>query len=673
MRIHELAKKLGIPSKKLVAEVQELGVKIKGYMSSVDEDTANLIIQMLAPKEESLSIETEPKKIKPEESAETEKQPISETESPEIPAESAQELTKIELTEAVTVKELAEKMGKNPNEIIKKLIQMGVMVSINQVVDVTAAITIVKDAGFEVSVVYLEGEEEIQISDDEPSHLVSRPPVATVMGHVDHGKTKLLDSIRNTNVASSEYGGITQHIGAYKVKLKGGDVVFLDTPGHEAFTAMRARGAQVTDAVILVIAADDGVMPQTIEAINHARAAEVPIIVAINKIDKPGANPERVRNDLAKFDLVPEEWGGKTIFVEVSAKTGQGIDNLLEMMILEAEMLELKANPDRPARGTIIEAKLHKGKGAVATVLVQNGTLRVGDPFVTGLHYGKVRALINDQGRKLTEAPPSTPVEILGISGVPQVGDSFIVVSDERKARLISSIRLEKQREGGLRKLSKVTLEDLYDLIKKGKVKELKIILKADVQGSVQAISDSLARLSTKDVQLKVIHGSVGAVNESDVMLASSSDALILAFNVRPAVKAAALAEKEKVDIRKYTIIYDLIKDIRAAMEGLLEPTYKEIILGRAEIRQVFTIPKAGAIGGSYVLEGKIFKGSKSRLLRDNTVIYEGKITSLRRFKEDAKEVATGYECGIGLENFNDIKPGDIIEDYELQEVEAKL
>ncbi|MEW5803283.1 MAG: translation initiation factor IF-2 [bacterium] len=687
VRIHEIAKKLGMSSKELVAEVQDLGVGIKSYMSTVDEDTAKIILEMLTPvkvdsgskgarKPENQN-KTVQEKARPSvnldvQESETMLKDSGEKEVSET-SEPSENSKKIQLTEAVTVKELAEKMEKKPNEVIKKLIQLGVMASINQILDVSIAMSVVESFGFQVSMVSLEGKEDLDISDNDPSLLVPRPPVVTVMGHVDHGKTKLLDAIRKTNVASNEYGGITQHIGAYKVRLKGGDVVFLDTPGHEAFTAMRARGAQVTDVVILVVAADDGVMPQTVEAVNHARAAGVPIVVAINKIDKPEANPERVKNDLAKMDLMPEDWGGKTIFVEVSAKAQLGIDNLLEMLLLEAEMLELKADPTRMAKGTIIEAKLHRGRGPVATVLVQNGTLRVGDPFVTGLYYGKVRALIDDQGKNVKEAPPSTPVEILGISGVPQVGDSFIVVSDERKARLISTIRLEKQRTEGLRKTAKVTLEDLYDRIKKGEVKELKVILKADVQGSVQAISDSLERLSTPEVNLKVIHGSVGAITESDVMLGSSSEAIILGFNVRPEPKAANLAERESVDIRSYTIIYDLIKDVQSAMKGMLEPTYKEIILGRAEVRQVFSIPKVGAIGGSYVLEGKILKGSKLRLLRDNIVIYEGKITSLRRFKDDAREVQSGYECGIGLENFNDLKPGDIIEDYELQEVEVKL
>ncbi|MEW6379987.1 MAG: translation initiation factor IF-2 [bacterium] len=689
VRVHEIAKKLGMSSKELVAEVQDLGVEIKSYMSTVDEDTAKLILEMLTPAKEDIAgkgvkksegqnqnktgqdkVKTSPdfeaEELLQEEPVSVEDEKADEVKEAELPA-------KIQLTEAVTVKELAEKMGKKPNEVIKKLIQLGVMASINQILDVSIAMSVVESFGFQVSMVSLEGKEDLDMTENDPALLVHRPPVVTVMGHVDHGKTKLLDAIRKTNVASSEHGGITQHIGAYKVRLKGGDVTFLDTPGHEAFTAMRARGAQVTDVVVLVVAADDGVMPQTIEAINHARAAGVPIVVAINKIDKPEANPERVKNDLAKLDLLPEEWGGKTIVVEVSAKAGIGIDNLLEMMLLESEMLELKANPNRTATGTIIEAKLHKGRGPVATVLVQNGTLRVGDPFVTGLYYGKVRALINDKGENVKEAPPSTPVEILGISGVPQVGDSFIVVSDERKARLISTIRLEKQRTEGLRKTAKVTLEDLYDRIKKGEVKELKVILKADVQGSVQAITDSLERLSTPEVSLKVIHGSVGAITESDIMLASSSDAIILGFNVRPEPKASTLAEKEKVDIRNYTIIYDLLKDVRSAMKGMLEPTYKEIILGRAEVRQVFNIPKIGAIGGAYVTEGKILKGSKLRLLRDNIVIYEGKISSLRRFKDDAREVQTGYECGIGLENYSDLKPGDIIEDYELQEMEVKL
>ncbi len=716
-RIHEIAKKLGIPSKKLVEEVQKLGVDVKSYQSTIDEDTTEKILKMFAPaeptapteateeeakgkgtkktkeikksKDQDIAVGVSQKDIsKKSEEATTRQHPSAkEPKEPKEPKEikeikeikesiepiEPEPPQKIQLTEAVTVKELAEKMEIKPNELIKKLIQMGVMVSINQLVDINVAMSVAKGFGFDVNMVSLEGEENLELGEEDSSQLVSRPPIATVMGHVDHGKTKLLDAIRKTNVVAGESGGITQHIGAYKVKLKGGDVVFLDTPGHEAFTAMRARGAQVTDTVILVVAADDGVMPQTIEAINHARAAEVPILVAINKVDKPDADIEKVKRDLAKLDLVPEDWGGKTIVVEVSAKMEKGIDTLLEMMLLEAEMLELKANPNRSAKGTIIEAKLHKGKGPVATVLIQNGTLRVGDPFVTGLHYGKVRALINDHGKKIKEAPPSTPVEILGISGVPQVGDSFTVVSDERKARLISSIRSTKQREEGLRKTIKVTLEDFYELIKKGEVKELKIVLKADVQGSVQAICNSLERLSTPEVQVKVIHSSVGAIIETDVMLASSSKGIILGFNVRPAPKAAALAEKEGLDIRNYTIIYDLINDVRAAMEGMLEPTYKEIVLGRAEVRQVFTVPKIGAICGSYVLEGKILKGSKLRLLRDNTVIYEGKISSLRRFKEDAREVLTGYECGIGLENFNDIKPNDIIEDYELQEVETKL
>lgn len=679
VRIHEIAKELGMTSKDIVKEVQDLGVDIKSYMSTVDQDTADLILEMLAPNKEKdktskAAKKTEERKANGElevetiisEQVEEAPIPVAVEVLPEIEAKK-----RIQFTEAVTVKELAEKMGKNPNEVIKKLIQLGVMASINQLVDVNVAMTVVRDFGYEVSMVSLEGEEDYEIGEEDPSLLVPRSPVVTVMGHVDHGKTKLLDAIRKSNVASFEHGGITQHIGAYKVKVHEGQVVFLDTPGHEAFTAMRARGAQVTDAVILVVAADDGVMPQTVEAINHARAAEVPIVVAINKIDKPEANPDRVRNDLAKLDLLSEEWGGKTIIVHVSAKTGEGIDTLLEMMLLEAEMLELKANPNRPAKGTIIEAKLHRGKGPVATVLVQNGTLKIGDPFVTGIHYGKVRALIDDQGRKITEAPPATPVEILGISGVPQVGDSFIVVGDERKARLISSIRSQKQREEELRKTAKVSLDDLYELIKKGEMKELKIILKGDVQGSVQAITDSLERLSGEEVKLRVIHGSVGAVTETDVMLATSSNAIIMGFNVRPEPKAAALAEREKVDIRKYTIIYDLINDVQSAMKGMLEPTYKEVILGRAEVRQVFSVPKVGSIAGSYVLSGKILKGSKARLLRDNIVIHEGKVSSLRRFKEDAREVLTGFECGIGLENFNDLKPGDIVEDFEFQEIKV--
>jgi translation initiation factor IF-2 len=485
------------------------------------------------------------------------------------------------------------------------------------------------------------------------------------MGHVDHGKTSLLDAIRSTNVTAQEHGGITQHIGAYYVQVDGRSVTFLDTPGHEAFTAMRARGAQVTDIVVLVVAADDGVMPQTVEAINHARAAEVPIIVAINKIDKPDANLERVKRGLSEYGLVSEDWGGDTVFAPVSAKTHEGIPNLLEMLLLQADILELKTNPNKLARGTIVEAKLDRGRGPVATVLVQEGTLHVGDAFVCGVFYGKVRAMVDDRGRKVDLAPPSFPVEILGLQGVPQAGDSFVAVTDEAKARQVAEYRQSKQRETELVKSSKVSLEELYDQIKAGDVRELRVVLKADVQGSVEALTEALGRLSGDEVKLRVIHGSVGGITESDILLAAASNAIVIGFNVRPESKGAALAAKEGVDVRLYTIIYEAVADVRAAMEGLLEPTYREQILGRVEVRQIFNISGAGTVAGCYVAEGKIQRGSLVRLLRDQVVVHEGKLGSLKRFKDDVREVAAGYECGLSIEGFQDVKQGDVVEAYE--------
>lgn len=579
----------------------------------------------------------------------------------------------IELSDSITVKELSEKIKKEPKDIIKRLITMGVMASINQIVDIETAKNIANEFGYEVEVSSAESELlEYETKDDE-SKLQPRPPVVTIMGHVDHGKTSLLDAIRQTNVIDGESGGITQHIGAYHVELSKGNIVFLDTPGHQAFTAMRARGAQVTDIVVLVVAADDGVMPQTVEAINHAKAANVPIIVAVNKIDKPNADATKVRQALTEYNIVPEEWGGENIFIDVSAKKRTGIENLLEMILLQAEMLELKANPSRKVVGTVIEAKLDRGRGPVATILIRAGTLKIGDPFVTGVHWGKVRAMINDEGKKVHFASPSIPVEVLGFSGVPHSGDSFIVVDDEKRAKQISLLREHKQREASLSKSSKITLEDLYNQIKQGSVKELKIILKADVQGSVQALRDSLEKLSTNSVKLDVIHAGTGGVTETDVILASASNAIIIGFHIRPEIKASQLAEKEGINMRFYSIIYDIVNDIKAAMEGLLDPIYKEKVIGRAEVRELFNIPKIGTISGSYVIDGKIARSSQVRLIRDNVVIYEGKISSLRRFKDDAKEVLTGYECGIGIENFNDIKLNDIIESYIMEKFAAKL
>ncbi|RME35260.1 MAG: translation initiation factor IF-2, partial [Deltaproteobacteria bacterium] len=494
-----------------------------------------------------------------------------------------------------------------------------------------------------------------------------------IMGHVDHGKTSLLDAIRATNVIAGEAGGITQHIGAYDVELDGRKIAFLDTPGHEAFTAMRARGTKVTDIVVLVVAADDGVMPQTKEAINHAKAAGVPIVVAVNKIDKPDANPERVKQELTEFELVPEEWGGDTIFVEVSAKEKINIDGLLEMILLQAEVLELKANPNKRASGAVVEARLDRGRGPVATVLVQEGTLKVGDPIVSGVHWGRVRTMTNDRGEKLKEAGPSTPVEITGLSGVPDAGDTFHAVKDEKSAKEVAQHRAQKLREAELAKSSKISLEQLYAKIQEGDVQELRVIVKADVQGSVEAVKDSLLKLSNDKCRLVVIHTAVGGISESDVTLASASDAIILGFNVRPEPKANQLAEQEGVDIRLYNIIYDAVADVKSAMEGLLAPTLKEVALGRVEVRETFHISKVGTIAGCYVLEGKVTRNAKVRLVRDNVVIYEGSLSSLKRFKDDAREVVAGYECGIGLENYNDIKVGDIIEAYEIEEVKASL
>jgi len=581
----------------------------------------------------------------------------------------------IKLYEGTTVKEFADLIGQKSSEVIAKLIGMGMMVTINQPVDIDAALLVADSYGLKVEVAAEKKlEEYIEEPEDAPELLKTRAPVVTVMGHVDHGKTSLLDAIRKTKVTEGEAGGITQHIGAYVVDADGKRVVFLDTPGHEAFTAMRARGAKITDIVVLVVAADDGVMPQTIEAINHAKAANVPIIVAINKIDKIGANPERIRQELTKYGLVPEEWGGENIFAEVSAKQRIGLDHLIEMILLQAEVLELKANPDKNTRGVILEAKLDKGRGPVATVLVQGGTLKQGAPFVCGTYWGRVRMLLSDTGKPIQEAPPATPVEVLGFSGVPQAGDIFAVADDEHIAKSIAASRLQKQRIAGLEKARKVTLDELYSQIKDGVMRELNIIIKADVQGSAEAVSEALERLGTEAVKVRIIHGGVGAITETDVMLASASNAIIIGFNLRPEPKAVALAEKESVDIRLYNIIYDAVADIKAAMEGLLEPTLKEQILGRAEVRQVFSVSKIGTIAGSYVLDGTITRSSTGvRLIRDHVEIYKGKIGSLRRFKDDVREVQAGYECGIGIENFNDIKVGDIIESFVIEKIAAKL
>jgi translation initiation factor IF-2 len=577
---------------------------------------------------------------------------------------------KVRIAEVVTVKDLAAKLNVKSIDVIKKLLSLGSLVTINQQIDADVA-TLAADAfGFDVEIVPILQEPEKIAEIDDPAALAPRPPVVTIMGHVDHGKTSLLDAIRKTRVAEKEAGGITQHIGAYRVSTSKGEVVFLDTPGHEAFTAMRARGAQVTDIVVLVVAADDGVMPQTIEAIDHARAANVLIVVAVNKVDLPTADPEKIRRALSTHQLVPEEWGGKTIFVDVSAKKGTNIDKLLEMLSLEAELMELKANPHRSAQGVVVEAKLDPRRGVAATLLVQKGTLKMGEVVVAGVTYGRARALLDDKGGRLQEAGPSTPVEVLGLSAVPQAGDRFTVMSDEREARtLVERRQLVLTEETQRRR--RVTLENLHEHVAEGKVRELRIVLKADVQGSVQALRDSLERMSTDEIRLQVIHSGVGGINETDVSLAAASDAIIIGFNVRPDGKADEVARREEVEIKTYRIIYEAIADVRAAMEGLLEPETTEVKLGRAEIRQVFKMSKGGTIGGSLVVEGKLTRGGKVRVVRDGVVVHEGTIDSLKRFKDDVKEVDKGFECGIGLGNFQDIKANDILEAYT-QETKAR-
>jgi translation initiation factor IF-2 len=579
----------------------------------------------------------------------------------------------IRVAEVIMVSELAKRIGIKTNEVIKKLMELGAIVNINQTIDADLASLVASEFEYEVEKVSLEREDLLEKKEDAPEQLKLRPPVVTIMGHVDHGKTLLLDAIRKTHVVEDEAGGITQHIGAYNVKLDSGRIVFIDTPGHEAFTAMRARGAQVTDIVVLVVAADDGVMPQTIEAINHAMAANVPIIVAINKIDKSNANVDKVKKDLAEYELVPEEWGGKTIFAEVSAKQKIGITELLELILIQAEVLELKANPDKLARGTIIEARLDRGRGVVATVLVQEGTLKVGDSFISGMNYGRLRAIMDDRGQRIEEASPSMPVEVVGFAGLPEAGEAFIVLDDERTTKQMGEYRQQKKRERELASSSKVSLEELYTRIQEGEATELNIIVKADAQGSMEAVSNSLEKLSTDSVKVNIVHGGVGGVSETDVNLAMASRAIVIGFNVRPGLKAMQLAEQERVDIRSYGVIYDVMSDIQKALEGLLKPTFKEKILGRAEVRATFNIPKVGTVAGSYVIDGKIVRGGKIRLIRDDVVMHDGKITSLKRFKEDVKDVQQGYECGIGIENFNDVKEEDVIESYEFEEVSPTL
>ncbi len=580
----------------------------------------------------------------------------------------------IEITESIPVGDLAKKMNVKASEIIARLMKLGMMATINQVIDAETAEILASEYGTAVKVVSLYDETLIKHEEDDRfEDRALRPPVVTVMGHVDHGKTKLLDAIRKTNVVAGEFGGITQHIGAYMVNVHGQHVTFLDTPGHAAFTTMRARGAAVTDIVILVVAADDGVMPQTIEAINHAKAAGVPIIVAINKIDLQDANPDRVRQELANFELIPEAWGGSTLFAEISAKKGLNIEELLELILIQSEMLELKANPTLMAKGTVIESKLDPGRGAVATILVQNGSLRVGDPFVVGINSGKIRAMFDDQGQAVQEAGPSTPVEILGISGVPNAGDPFEVVESEKYSKQISQKRHELMRIESAKKVRKVTLEDLNEMIKEGEVQELRIIIKGDVDGSVQALKESLEKMSSGEVKVKVIHGAAGTINESDVMLASASNAIVIGYHVRPSSKVADLAEREKVSIKFYNIIYDATNDVKAAIEGMLSPEIKEVVTGGGEVRQIFKVSKVGTVAGSIVLNGKVERKNRIRLLRDGVVVFDGELKSLKRYKDDASEVDSGQECGFVLENYNDVKEGDTFESYKILKIAKSL
>ncbi|MDH4070628.1 MAG: translation initiation factor IF-2 [Ignavibacteria bacterium] len=598
-----------------------------------------------------------------------------EEEERRVQEEAQREAGRLRVTEFLSVNELANLMRVNVADVIRKCMDLGIMVSINQRLEKDTITLVVDEFGFEAAF-YDELEEDTLIQDieDAPEDLKPRPPVVTIMGHVDHGKTSLLDYIRSANVVAGEAGGITQHIGAYEVTTASGNkVTFLDTPGHEAFTAMRARGAQITDIVVLVVSADDSVMPQTLEAISHAQAAAVPIIIGLNKIDKPDANPERIRQQLSEKNILVEEWGGKYQSVEISAKTGKNVDLLLEKIALESDLLDLKANPDRVAYGTIIEAQLDRGKGTTATVLVQTGTLRVGDPFIAGVHRGKVRAMFDERGNRVEEAGPSTPVQITGMDGIPQAGDVFAVVGADRDAREISIRRKQLKREQEYRQVRHKTLEEFSQQIQEGEVKELALIVKGDVDGSVEALSDSLMKIHHKEVKVNVIHSGVGMISESDVMLASTSGAVIIGFRVRPNLNARRLAEREEVDIRSYTIIYDATKDIHSALEGMLSPERKEEIMGTAVVREVFKIPKIGLIAGSYVQDGKITRNSKGRLVRDGIQIYEGVFNSLKRFKEDAKEVESGFECGIGFEGYNDIKVGDVIEAFKIVESKRKL
>ena len=655
-RVHELAKEYNLTNKELIALLEEHGVRAKNGMSSLDSDTVALIESELAGESVEAAVST------PEDTVEN----TSESEETDT-------TDGLQVVEGTTVADLATSLELQPSALIMRLMKLKVMANINQRLDYDTLVMLGEHLNFQAVRSKTLEEELLTEIPDAPESLQPRAPVVTIMGHVDHGKTSLLDSIRQSNISESEAGNITQHIGAYHVKLKGGSIVFLDTPGHAAFTAMRARGAQVTDIVVLTVAADDGVMPQTIEAISHAKAAKVPIVVAINKIDVPGARTDYVKQQLAEQELLPEDWGGQTICVETSAIDGTGIDFLLEMLLLEAALLELKANPNKLARGAVIEAEVDKGRGAIATVLVQSGTLRVGDVFVSGRYSGRVRAMMDNFGKRMKEVGPSFPVEVLGFTGVPEAGDRFYVVESDKDARTISETRQDQYRNEKLGANSHVSLDNLFQQIQEGEIKELNVVLKGDVQGSVQAVASSLLELSTDEVKINIIHQAVGGITETDILLASASDAVVVGFNVHPTTEAVQAKETEGIDVRTYNVIYNLISYIRSAMEGLLDPEVREVVIGRAEVRELFRVPRLGLVAGSYVNWGRISFNQPLRILRDNRLIHEGKVNSLRRFKDNVNEVQANYECGIGIETFDDLKVGDVLECYVHEQVARSL
>lgn len=668
IRVHEYAKKHNISSKDLMTKLKEMNIEVSNHMTMLDDEVVNKLDNEYQAEKPSVAdeFEVEEKVVRSKKNSNKKKKKGKGNEDKRQENFAGRQQTqtvetpdKITFSGSLTVGDLAKKLSKEPSEIIKKLFMLGIMATINQDLDKDTIELIANDYGIEVEeeVIVSETEFETFIDEqDDEENLKERPAVVTIMGHVDHGKTTLLDSIRNSKVTAGEAGGITQHIGAYQVEVNDKKITFLDTPGHAAFTTMRARGAQVTDITILVVAADDGVMPQTVEAINHAKAAGVPIIVAVNKMDKPAANPDRVMQELTEYELVPEAWGGDTIFVPISAIQGEGIDNLLEMILLVSEVEEYKANPNRYATGTVIEAQLDKGKGTIATLLVQNGTLRVGDPIVVGTSFGRVRAMVSDIGRRVKVAGPSTPVEITGLNEVPQAGDRFMAFADEKKARQIGESRAQEALLAQRGEKSKLSLEDLFQQIQEGDVKEINLIVKADVQGSVEAMAASLRKIDVEGVKVKIIHTGVGAITESDIILASASNAIVIGFNVRPDVNAKRTAELENVDIRLHRIIYKVIEEIEAAMQGMLDPEFEEKVIGQAEVRQTFKVTKVGTIAGCYVTDGKITRDSGVRIIRDGVVIFEGQLDTLKRFKDDVKEVAQNYECGITIERYNDLK-----------------